>query len=174
MRTNRVGSSVVSAMTHTPASGPLGPVTTPPMSSASTATVAAGACCRALTAPIVSAQTAATRTACIIRVVFIVPLWFEKGAWHLKKVAGTFVGKCQPPYSRGLTTIANQRNSLRRKSTEHRADDEPYVGGALRQATHIPREPIFAVADEDTQAAPFARKASLLPSLNAVQHRKLV
>src|SRR5262249_12136726 len=31
MRANFVGSSVVSAITHTPASGPLGPVTTPPM-----------------------------------------------------------------------------------------------------------------------------------------------
>src|SRR5215467_4966769 len=31
MRANFVGRSVVSAMTHTPASGPLGPVTTPPM-----------------------------------------------------------------------------------------------------------------------------------------------
>src|SRR5262245_4030010 len=31
MRANFVGRSVVSAMTHTPASGPLGPLTTPPM-----------------------------------------------------------------------------------------------------------------------------------------------
>src|SRR5262245_65327967 len=31
MRANFVGSSVVSAITHMPASGPLGPVTTPPM-----------------------------------------------------------------------------------------------------------------------------------------------
>src|SRR6185369_6774327 len=35
MRANRVGSSVVSAITQTPASGPAGPVTTPPMSSPS-------------------------------------------------------------------------------------------------------------------------------------------
>src|SRR5262245_42587875 len=41
MRANFVGSSVVSAITHTPASGPLGPVTTPPMSSLSMATSAA-------------------------------------------------------------------------------------------------------------------------------------
>src|SRR3970282_1991595 len=34
MRANFVGKSVVSAMTHTPASGPLGPFTTPPMSCA--------------------------------------------------------------------------------------------------------------------------------------------
>src|SRR6187401_1879151 len=34
MRAKRVGSSVVSAITHTPASGPLGPVTVPEMSSA--------------------------------------------------------------------------------------------------------------------------------------------
>src|SRR5215468_5414990 len=38
MRANFVGRSVVSAMTQTPASGPFGPVTTPPMSSASMAT----------------------------------------------------------------------------------------------------------------------------------------
>src|SRR5687768_18447974 len=38
MRTNFVGRSVVSAITQTPASGPLGPVTTPAMSSASTGT----------------------------------------------------------------------------------------------------------------------------------------
>src|SRR5436190_16854947 len=41
MRTNFVGRLVVSAMTQTPASGPLGPDTTPPMSSASTATAPA-------------------------------------------------------------------------------------------------------------------------------------
>src|SRR5687768_4818178 len=41
MRTNFVGRSVVSAITQTPASGPLGPVTTPPMSSASMRTAAA-------------------------------------------------------------------------------------------------------------------------------------
>src|SRR5262245_46255830 len=42
MRTNRVGRSVVSATTQTPASGPAGPETTPPMSSLSIGTVAAG------------------------------------------------------------------------------------------------------------------------------------
>src|SRR6188508_1906749 len=45
MRVNLVGRSVVSAMTHTPASGPLAPVTTPPMSSGSMDT--ARACCAA-------------------------------------------------------------------------------------------------------------------------------
>src|SRR5262245_66548357 len=40
MRANLVGNSVVSAITQTPASGPLGPRTTPPISSASIATVA--------------------------------------------------------------------------------------------------------------------------------------
>src|SRR5215471_3069190 len=39
MRANLVGRSLVSAITHTPASGPFGPLTTPPMSSASIATV---------------------------------------------------------------------------------------------------------------------------------------
>ena len=38
LRANRVGSSVVSAITQTPASGPLALVTTPPMSSASMGT----------------------------------------------------------------------------------------------------------------------------------------
>jgi hypothetical protein len=37
--TNFVGRSLVSAITQTPASGPLGPVTTPPMSSLSIWTV---------------------------------------------------------------------------------------------------------------------------------------
>src|SRR5215208_7068666 len=40
---NRVGVSVVSATTQTPASGPFGPLTTPPISSASMATTAAPA-----------------------------------------------------------------------------------------------------------------------------------
>src|SRR5712671_1791463 len=39
MRMKRTGRSRVSAITHTPASGPFGPVTTPPMSSLSMATV---------------------------------------------------------------------------------------------------------------------------------------
>ena len=43
---NFVGSSVVSAITHTPASGPFALVTTPPMSSGSIATVALGCCAR--------------------------------------------------------------------------------------------------------------------------------
>src|SRR4051794_34684483 len=55
---NRTGKSRVSAITHTPASGPLGPVTTPPISSLSIATAAAGACC-ALTGTAVSAVKAA-------------------------------------------------------------------------------------------------------------------
>src|SRR5207247_1932193 len=42
---NFVPSSVVSAMTQTPASGPFVLVTTPPMSSASICTAAGGACC---------------------------------------------------------------------------------------------------------------------------------
>src|SRR5262245_52012752 len=46
MRANFVGVSVVSAITHTPASGPFELVTTPPMSSGSMATLAAaGLCC---------------------------------------------------------------------------------------------------------------------------------
>src|SRR5262245_34773375 len=42
MRANLVGRSLVSAITHTPASGPFDPVTTPPMSVAPTVTVG---CC---------------------------------------------------------------------------------------------------------------------------------
>src|SRR5678815_1933955 len=53
----RVGSSVVSAITQTPASGPFGPVTTPPMSSPSIATDAPGAC-RALAAGLNHASSA--------------------------------------------------------------------------------------------------------------------
>src|SRR5262249_9297575 len=46
---NLVGRSVVSAITQTPASGPFGPLTTPPMSSASIATWPAAAPCWART-----------------------------------------------------------------------------------------------------------------------------
>src|SRR5262245_23779563 len=42
---NLAGKSVVSAMTHTPASGPFALATTPPMSSLSIATVAPPLCC---------------------------------------------------------------------------------------------------------------------------------
>src|SRR5207253_9414316 len=42
---NLVGSSVVSAITQTPASGPLAPVTTPPISSASMRTAPPLFCC---------------------------------------------------------------------------------------------------------------------------------
>src|SRR5690242_1752137 len=41
----RVGRSVVSAITHTPASGPFAPVTTPPMSSLSIATAVCAPSC---------------------------------------------------------------------------------------------------------------------------------
>src|SRR6266481_4191322 len=44
MRANLVGRSPVSAMTHTPASGPAGPVTTPPLSSPSRRTAPLPAC----------------------------------------------------------------------------------------------------------------------------------
>src|SRR5215470_15619704 len=40
----RVGRSIVSAMTHTPSSGPFGPETTPPISSGSRATAVAADC----------------------------------------------------------------------------------------------------------------------------------
>src|SRR5262245_30175797 len=49
MRMKRVGRSFVSAITQTPASGPFGPVTVPPISSLSMATFAAWAlapCCQ--------------------------------------------------------------------------------------------------------------------------------
>src|SRR5580765_7315014 len=55
MRANLVGRSVVSAMTHTPASGPLGPVTTPPMALPSIRT-APPAPCWALSVPAAPAQ----------------------------------------------------------------------------------------------------------------------
>src|SRR5258708_4863079 len=47
---NLVGSSAVSAMTQTPASGPFGPVTTPPRSAAPIVTAAAGRGCALSTA----------------------------------------------------------------------------------------------------------------------------
>src|SRR5438874_9823548 len=68
MRTNLVGRSVVSAMTQTPASGPCGPVTTPPMSLGSTRTACAASdgTARVVTRP----STAATPQR---RIVFIFP-----------------------------------------------------------------------------------------------------
>src|SRR5688572_18413632 len=61
----RVGRSVVSATTHTPASGPFGPVTTPPMSSPSTDT-GRGACALP-TPPRIAARISATPTAASCR-----------------------------------------------------------------------------------------------------------
>src|SRR3954469_7784470 len=59
MRANLVGRSVVSAMTQTPASGPLAPLTTPPISFSPTLTDAARCCCCALAAPAKASATAA-------------------------------------------------------------------------------------------------------------------
>ena len=61
MRANLVGRSAVSAMTQTPASGPFGPVTTPPMSSASMATACAALFWRALSVTRVPRKTTDAR-----------------------------------------------------------------------------------------------------------------
>src|SRR5690348_10243704 len=58
--------------------------------------------------------------------------------------------------------------------SEHRPHDEPDVRGALREPAHVPREPVFAVADEHAKTLPLAGKAQLLLTLNAVQHRELI
>src|SRR3954463_15025668 len=61
--TNFVGSSVVSAITQTPASGPLGPVTTPPRSSGSTWTAPSPAACSARVCAIATTSIAASSAA---------------------------------------------------------------------------------------------------------------
>src|SRR5581483_2796658 len=62
MRANLVGRSVVSAITQTPASGPLAPLTTPPMSFSPTLSDAARCCCWASAgAPNASASAAMAR-----------------------------------------------------------------------------------------------------------------
>src|SRR5437879_3256454 len=69
MRMKRTGRSRVSAITQTPASGPFGPVTTPPMSSLSMAT----ACCACneagATQPTAAIPIAATPVKKILRIV---------------------------------------------------------------------------------------------------------
>src|SRR6185369_16743811 len=50
------------------------------------------------------------------------------------------------------------------------ARKEHQIGGALREAAHVPRKPLLAVADEHLHPKPLARKADLLRALNAVQH----
>src|SRR5262249_31306098 len=56
----RVGRSVVSAITHTPASGPFAPVTTPPMSSLSIATAVCAPSCAGAAASSAATLIAAT------------------------------------------------------------------------------------------------------------------
>src|SRR5215208_4162440 len=80
----RVGRSVVSATTHTPASGPFGPVTTPPMSSPSMET-GRGACALP-TPPASAASIRATPTAANCR-------------WNTLRVIG---GLPQPAFARGF------------------------------------------------------------------------
>src|SRR5208282_1046972 len=62
MRLNRVGSSVVSAMTQTPASGPCGPETTPPTSLSPIAIAAASFCACARAGTDTAANNAAARS----------------------------------------------------------------------------------------------------------------
>src|SRR5436190_4971638 len=71
-----VGVSRVSAMTHTPASGPLVPITTPPMSSLSTAT-AAGATWACMPASEVRTIAANTTTAICVNHVLVIWTSFE-------------------------------------------------------------------------------------------------
>src|SRR5207248_11796804 len=62
MRVNGVGRSVVVAITQTPASGPPGPVTTPPTSSLSIATEPLRGCARATVRNVEPAASAAAST----------------------------------------------------------------------------------------------------------------
>src|SRR5438128_6782710 len=71
-----VGVSRVSAITHTPASGPRVPITTPPMSSLSTAT-AAGATWACMPASEVRTIAARTTTAICINHVLVIWTSFE-------------------------------------------------------------------------------------------------
>src|SRR5438067_5926974 len=63
MRAKRVGSSVVSAMTQTPASAPAGPDTTPPIAFGPTLTAPASPCCCARAGANVTAKMTASAAA---------------------------------------------------------------------------------------------------------------
>src|SRR5271157_823278 len=54
------------------------------------------------------------------------------------------------------------------------SQDEEEVGRALRQPSHIPREPERAVGDEDDRLPALFRQPKLLGALNAVEHLEFV
>src|SRR5947207_15039299 len=99
MRANLVGRSVVSAITHTPASGPFTLVTTPPISSGSIGTGAAAPLCRATTHVIEQATRMATTSAVRLPLVMI-PLSEFPGGFLLR--TQTFAGS-------GLPILASQK-----------------------------------------------------------------
>src|SRR4029079_5270564 len=132
-------------MTQTPASGPLGPVTTPPMSSPSIATAGVDGC-RVAVAPSISVQVPATIAARKVRIFMALLL-------------------------RAPATPVSFRGG---KLPEHGPDHNPDVGRPLCQPAHIPGEPVLPVADEDAQPLALPRQPRLLPSLDAVEHRKFI
>src|SRR6185295_11785593 len=58
-------------------------------------------------------------------------------------------------------------------SGHHRFGDEHEIGGTLRQATHIPRKPLLAVADQCLDAMSLVCEADLLAALNTEQQVEL-
>src|SRR6266542_3109897 len=52
-------------------------------------------------------------------------------------------------------------------------DDEEDVGGALGQASHVPGEPGFAVADQDPEPVAGPGESLLLLAADSVEHLKL-
>src|SRR3954465_13890670 len=73
-----------------------------------------------------------------------------------------------------INTPRLRAQGSRLKSSEQRPRDEPHVRRPFRKASHIPREPVFSIADEDTQSLPLLSEPRLLVPLDAVQHRELV
>src|SRR6188474_295071 len=128
-------------MTQTPASGPFGPVTTPPISSGSIATAALEPW-RTAVAPIISAQVAAITA-----------------AWRIR----AFI----PVYSPSPLLLFFSRGRMsfdRGKLPEHCPEDKPDVCGPFGQPSHVPGEPVFAVADQHPQPLAVARQPRLLPA----------
>src|SRR5204863_8750595 len=65
------------------------------------------------------------------------------------------------------------RSSNTTSIRKHRPRDEREVRGTLRETTHIPREPLFAVADQRFDAVTLAREAELLGALNPEEQMEL-
>ena len=132
-RTSSAG-PLVSAMTHTPASGPFGPVTTPPRSSL--VDLARAPRCRLLR----------TRRASIDRA---------------RSRPQRRPPDPDPKYSLSYFMTRSPVDSAALYPNIVRTTNHTFAG-PLRQAAHVPREPVLAVADQDAERPALAREPQLL------------